>query len=124
MKKFYFILSALFACIFTACLVSCSDDDDEGMDYIKIVGTFRYDGNVPEIMDAKDFYDVVITENTITTTPMFNDEKSSFTYTRKGNKITITPAMNGKLSSATIVETSSGIGFSMSNGKTLFFTKR
>lgn len=117
------VFVAFMLAIFAVCFVSCSKNDEPEQDYVDIIGTFRYNGNVPEIMDARDFYDVEITANTIITTPMFDEGKSTFKYSRDWNEITINPAMNGKLSSATIIETSAGFGFELADGRILFFDK-
>lgn len=120
-NKFY--LAALVLAIFATCCISCSKDEDSAGSLINITGTYRYEGNCPEIMDAKNFYDVEITSNTITTTPMFDDVKSTFNYTRSKNRISITPAINGKVSTATIEETNNGFGLRVSSDKILFFDK-
>ena len=122
MKKFIYVLitTALLATV-----VSCSKKETE--EIISITGTYRYDGNEEKVLDAKDYYDFVITENSMTVKGMFaqpEDEPMMFSYTRKVNKITITPALGGKVSNATIVETSDGFGMKVDENTSLYFTKR
>lgn len=119
MKKTAVVLLAIAAFVLA---LSCRKDDGE---LINITGSYRYDGNADEVLDAKDFYDFIITENTMKVTGMFDGDVKTFNYTRKKNKIEITPAIGGKVSSAVIVETSGGgFGLKLDETNTLYFSKR
>lgn len=117
MKRIAFLLMTVALLVSAA---SCSKED-----VIAITGHYRYDGNLEEVLDARDFYDFIITENTMTVNGMWSkDDVKTFNYTRKVNRIKITPALGGKVSEAKIVETSDGFGLRLDGDRALFFTER
>ena len=116
MKRVIFLLLAVAV---VAIASSCSKEE-----IVSITGHYRYDGNLPSVLDIKDYYDFNISEDTMIVKGMWADDTKTFSYTRKGNNIKISPALGGTVSSAKIVMTSDGFGLKLDDDQRIYFTVR